>query len=112
MVTRHVRFVRKEIATLREAIDLVDRFIDGKLRYPLEWDDFISWDNSNPPVEKFRDLIGALEPLFMSHDKVARHQALDETIRIRNHYANLLGLEPYELHQEHTSVSAREQHAD
>lgn len=112
MVARNVRLVRREISTLREAIDLVDRFTDGRLRYPLEWDDFISWDNSNPPVEKFRDLIAALEPLFMSQDKVERNQALEEMMRIRNHYANLLGLVPYRAIPAETNNSTREQRAD
>lgn len=35
----HVHVRTSEIQTLRELIDLIDRFIDGEVAYPLEWDD-------------------------------------------------------------------------
>ena len=35
--------VRERRATgLSDVVGLVDRFIDGKMRYELEWDDFIA----------------------------------------------------------------------
>jgi hypothetical protein len=65
-----------------QAIDLVDRFIDDKLEYPLEWDDFISWKNANESVERLRNQFADLEPSLMSKDETLRHQAVLDIIPI------------------------------
>lgn len=76
--------------SLNEAIDLIDRFIDGRLRYPLEWDDFMSWTNSNGPVEQVRQEIAALERSFFSKDQAQRHGAVTAMVRLRNFHATQL----------------------
>lgn len=87
----HVRVGK--VHTIRQAIDLVDRFIDNKMEYPLEWDDFISWSNPNATVEQLRDQIANLEPLFLSKDIKNRQVALQRLIGLRNESASLVGLD-------------------
>ncbi len=45
-------------STTGELIDLIDRCIEDRLYYPMEWDVFISWEQANPHVEKVRQIIG------------------------------------------------------
>jgi hypothetical protein len=83
-----------KVRTIRQAIDLIDRFIANELEYPLEWDDFVSWSNANLTVEELRNQIADLEPLFFSKDKGTRAHALECLINYRNKYAVLIGREP------------------
>ena len=46
----HLRQVPAQ--NLRELVALMDRFLEGRLRYDLEWDDFISWESNDAPVEE------------------------------------------------------------
>jgi hypothetical protein len=86
----HIRVAK--VHTLRQAIDLIDRFIDNKLAYPLEWDDFISWPNANSSVEQLRNQIADLEALFLSKEKEKREEALGCLVAHRNECAALVGL--------------------
>jgi hypothetical protein len=95
----HVR--ESNVHSLRQAIELIDRFIDNKLAYPLEWDDFISWSNANPSVEQMRNLIANLEPLFFSKEKEKRESALGRLIDCRNEYASRVGLAVRTTRQEY-----------
>jgi hypothetical protein len=70
----HVR--QRVIASLKEAIDLVDRFNKDKRGYPLEWDDFIPWRNSNQAVEQLRNHLADLELSLMSKDKKLNDQGV------------------------------------
>lgn len=90
--SKRVHLRQRKVHTLRQAIDLIDRFISNELAYPLEWDDFISWSNANVSVEQMRDQIADLEPFFMSKDKEKRASALEQLITCRNKYATLVGL--------------------
>jgi hypothetical protein len=90
--SKRLHFRQNRVTSPKEVIALVDRFIDGKLDYPLEWDDFISWNNSNSSVERIREQIAALEPLFFSKEQKSRNEAAAALAKIRNHYASLLGL--------------------
>lgn len=56
----------KPVNSAREVIELVDRFIDDKMNYEMEWDDFISWTHSDPQVELIRNDIGKHESLLFS----------------------------------------------
>jgi hypothetical protein len=84
--------LRSNVETVSDAIRLIDRFLDGTMRYPLEWDDFISWENENPSVEVLRAKIADLEPGFMSRDAGGKQEAINETVRLRNQYAALVGI--------------------
>jgi hypothetical protein len=86
----HVRGA--EVGSLGEVVGLIDRFIDGRLRFVLEWDDFVSWENSNPGIEKVRARICALEGDFFSPAAEVRRSALNRLIVIRNETAEILGL--------------------
>jgi hypothetical protein len=84
----HVR--DHEIESLAELIDLLDRFLDDDLSYPLEWDDFISWKNPNPSVERVRDRIADLERQFVGTDQ-ERTDALAKVREMRDQIALSLG---------------------
>lgn len=90
--SKHVHVRQNELDSTKEVIYLIDRFVDNKIEYPLEWDDFVSWTNPNQTVERLRDQLADLESSFMSRDKKLRHQALLTMIQLRNHYANLIGM--------------------
>jgi hypothetical protein len=83
----------REVANLVEAIQLVDRFVDAKLKYGLEWDDFISWKHADQKVEELRLKIADLEPQLFSADQSVRVQALESVIEIRDLHALLVGVE-------------------
>ena len=76
----------------REFVELIDRFVDGPVRYPLEWDDFISWRNENPYLEQARERIGAWEPLLFSKSVDGRREYVRHLLEERNRAAALVGL--------------------
>ena len=90
--SKHIHVRQMAIDSAKDAIELVDRFLDDKLEYPLEWDDFISWKSSNESVERLRNQLADLEPLLMSKNKKLRHQAVLRMLQLRNQYANLMGM--------------------
>jgi hypothetical protein len=77
--------------TPAEFIDLADRFVDSQPRYPLEWDDFISWDNSNPELEAVRNRIGELETALFSGSTIGRKMYANRVIEERDRLAAILG---------------------
>lgn len=89
---RSSRFhLRQETATdTRELIALFDRFLDGKLQYPLEWDDFISWKATNPHVEAVRQRLGQLEDRLFSSDQNEKLAYCNAVIEERNQLAALV----------------------
>jgi hypothetical protein len=87
----HIR--QKSPQTMSEIVALFDRFLfEERMSYPLEWDDFISWKNSNPNIEAIRERLGSFEALLFSRDindkAEYRRQALSE----RNRAAALIGI--------------------
>jgi hypothetical protein len=76
----------------RELVYLFDRFLNRSCRYPLEWDDFISWENSNAHVEEIRNRLGQFEPLLFSKDKADRALYREKVDEERNRLARLLGI--------------------
>jgi hypothetical protein len=84
--------LRSEVTTVGGAISVIDRFIDGNPAYELEWDGFISWENSSPGVERLRNEIAVMEPMFFSAEKDIRMQACRDLVAIRNRYAALVGV--------------------
>jgi hypothetical protein len=81
-----------EVSSLSQVLEVIDRFIDGNPRRPLEWDDFVSWDNSNSGVEKVRQRIAALEGEFFSKSADERWEAHVKLVGIRNEIAALTGV--------------------
>lgn len=84
--------MREDVGSMRNAIAVIDRFYDSKLTYPLEWDDFISWQSRLPGVERMRLEIAVLEKAFFSPNMADRLSASRQLIEIRNRYAMLCGL--------------------
>jgi hypothetical protein len=84
--TSAVLHVHEEVGSLAAAIDLIDRFLNGEVNYPLEWDDFISWEHPNPTIERLRIEIGEFEPLLFDgeRDRYAREISV-----IRDRYVPL-----------------------
>ena len=64
----HVRI--EPAQTSRELVELMGRFVfENEMRYPLEWDDFISWKNTNSQAEEVRQRLAVHERLLFSRDK-------------------------------------------
>lgn len=79
----HIR--RHEVSSTPEAVELIRRFIDNNLNYAMEWDDFISWKNSNDEIEEIRNAIGDHERLLFSKNINDRK----EYIRILKHICSM-----------------------
>ncbi|HEY5237661.1 MAG TPA: hypothetical protein VIJ62_04710 [Rhizomicrobium sp.] len=77
---------------MQQLVGLLDRFLEGKMNYELEWDDFISWKNSNPNIELIRERIAETEPLFFSKKTSDRKNAFDLLVEERNRAAAIIGL--------------------
>jgi hypothetical protein len=90
--SRRVYIRGPQVRDLPQFVALADRFLDGSLKYPLEWDDFISWTNDNPSIEAIRDRIAETEPLFFSKDAALRIKAIDGLVAERNRAAALCSL--------------------
>jgi hypothetical protein len=90
----HIHQKQRAVETISEMVDLIDRSIDDKQSYPLEWDDFVSWENDNPNIEEVRRRIAALEPLFFSKTQTDRERGVDLVIEERNRAAALVGIKP------------------
>lgn len=76
----------------RELVALVDRFLDDRLSYPLEWDDFISWRSDVPAVEKFRTSLSEKEHWLFSDNEQERAKYVEFVTRERNRLAAQLGI--------------------
>ena len=87
----HVHVRQDGVQTLSDLVELIDRFLDGELRYALEWDDFISWDHTTFQIEAIRDRIAATEPLFFSKDPAKVAHAIELLLEQRNQAALLAG---------------------
>lgn len=89
---RRVHLRQNPAETTRDLVDLIDRFLDGPMRYDLEWDDFISWENGNAHVEEVRNRIGQFERLLFSKDKLDRALYREKLIEERNQLARFLSI--------------------
>ena len=88
----HVHVREMGVKTLPELVALLDRFLGNALQYPLEWDDFISWQSAIPVIEAFRDRLASTEPLCFSSDPSERAKGVAVIIQERNKAAFLVGL--------------------
>jgi hypothetical protein len=88
----HIR--TNPISNSRDVVELIDRFLDGKTKYELEWDDFISWKNENSQAEQVRLRLEKFEHLLKREtiEEYSKH-LVDE----RNHLSLLLGMKPRAL---------------
>jgi hypothetical protein len=73
-------------------VGLMDRFLDGTSNYPLEWDDFISWEQENLTVEAIRDRIGELEPHLFSKKPEKMRLYYGRVLEERNRLAATRGV--------------------
>jgi len=67
---------RRPAQTIKEARDLIERFMNDCPSYDFEWDDFISWQNENPTIEKVRKNLEIVEGLLISGDLLDRQRAM------------------------------------
>jgi hypothetical protein len=82
----------QRVTRISDVVSLIDRFIDNRLEYPLEWDDFISWTHSNPSIEATRRRIAEAEPLYFASDHSKRTKAIEMLLTERNRVAVRAGL--------------------
>lgn len=88
----HVHIRERRIGSVSDLIDLIDRFVEGKLDYELEWDDFISWKSDNQYIESIRDEIGSHEGLLFSKSRSDRELYCLKIMEIRNKMAALINV--------------------
>lgn len=88
------RIHRREerVHQLDDLVVLVDRFLDGALEYPLEWDDFVSWTHPDTAIEAFRERVAATEPLLFGTTRSERERGISVLLDERNHAAAICGL--------------------
>jgi hypothetical protein len=67
---------RRPAQTIREARDLIERFMNDCPNYDFEWDDFVSWKNENPVIETVRKKLEVVEGLLISIDPIERQNAI------------------------------------
>jgi hypothetical protein len=67
--SNHFYSHKDDVVTYKDLVDLIDRFFKGNFLYPLEWDNFVSWEHENPNIEQYRVKIAELEPLLVSGPK-------------------------------------------
>ncbi len=92
-VRNSVLHLRGEPPTdIRTVVDLIDRFIDDRLAYDLEWDDFISWESKDAAVEQLRLRIADLEQMFFSASNLDRREGTSRLVAERNAMARLIGV--------------------
>lgn len=88
----HVHIREENVASLNDLVKLLDRFLDDDTRYPLEWDDFVSWTHDDPEIEAIRDRIADTEPLFFSGSEDDRVKGVTIILRERNAAAGRCGI--------------------
>lgn len=49
----------------RDLVALIDRFLDGPMQHDLEWDDFISSENTNAHVEERAEIASSISTAFI-----------------------------------------------
>ncbi|MGC2637549.1 MAG: hypothetical protein WA294_10255 [Acidobacteriaceae bacterium] len=65
------RCVRRN-ATKAEVAGLIDRFLENRLAYPQEWNDFVACSQKDPDVELYRKRCDKLDPVVNRPDPVDR----------------------------------------
>ena len=88
----HFHIRKRPVSSIRELVDLTDRFLADEVAYPLEWDDFIAWKHANPTVEEFRRRVSDLEGMLCSANKADRQRYMIHVIEERNRIAAFLGI--------------------
>lgn len=85
----HVR--RRGVKDVSDVVELIDRFLDEKLEYSMEWDDFISWKQEDSQLEEVRQRIGRHETLLFSAAPDDRQEYISLLIEERNRIAAQVG---------------------
>lgn len=86
----HVR--ASPVQDLEELVSLIDRFVDDNVRYPLEWDDFVSWPHKDPRIETARRIFEDSERLLFSTVCDERKKYIQILLNERNKVAQLINL--------------------
>jgi hypothetical protein len=106
--SRNVHLRQAPPNQISELVALLDRFLDDRLNYELEWDDFISWQHANPNIETIRLRIAESEALFFSDAIADRKRAVEMLIDERNRAAALVGGPPrtFEFPEQRRAIGA------
>lgn len=83
----HVHLRLEPIDCLEDIVHLIDRFLDGRLNYDMEWDDFISWEYNDKSIAEVQGRIGKFEPFLFSDDRADRDVYARALIGERNRLA-------------------------
>jgi hypothetical protein len=79
----------KSNRTKLEVAELIERFLENRLRYPQEWNDFIDCRQKDPDIELYRERCYDLDPLVnhpdpVDGDGIAKLQIMIEDLRTSN----------------------------
>ena len=91
-VSSRIHIREERVSSLEDLVDLIDRFIDGKMKYDLEWDDFISWNHNNNYIESVRVNLAMNEGILFSKNNSDREKYISILIVQRNSVAAIIGL--------------------
>ena len=90
--SKHFHIHQENINNINDLVDLIDRFLDGNIRYPLEWDDFISWNHRSIHIQNACNRIGMFEKLLFSKNMSDREEYVKRLIEERNLLAKQVGI--------------------
>ena len=62
--------VMRRKKTRADVADLIERFLQNRLAYPQEWNDFVESSQSDPAIEAYRRRCYDLDPLVNRPDPV------------------------------------------
>jgi len=62
--------VMRRKKTRADVADLIERFLQNRLAYPQEWNDFVECSQSDPAIEAYRRRCYDLDPLVNRPDPV------------------------------------------
>jgi hypothetical protein len=73
-------------ATKAEVADLIERFLEKRLMYPQEWNDFVECSQKDPKVEVYRKRCYALDPYVncpppVDEDEISNLRAMVQELR-------------------------------
>lgn len=82
--SQRIHIQEDNIKTYKDVVSLIDRSLADDQSYPLEWDDFVSWEHENPNIEHYRIKIAELEPLLVPGPEKNMKLGLEKLKEIRD----------------------------
>jgi hypothetical protein len=71
----------------KQVADLIERFLNNRLAYPQEWNDFVECSQEDVQMNRYRKVCYELDPLVNSHepqDPVVLEKLGNLVVELRN----------------------------